>query len=245
MTFRYFMANPADVPKELLWKAYGPEHLCWILVLSVLIIAACLMFRRLDDSGQTRALKILAVIILIQEIVKDILHWQAGTITLEHLPFHICGISIFFTLWHAFRPNGINSDYLYAVSMPGAAAALAFPNWTEYPIIHFSAVNSFTIHAWLIMYAMMVITSGRMRPDWRNLPKIAAVMIAMMIPIYFLNRRWDTNFMFINGASPGSPLVPLYNIFGDFYFLVAILLIFVFWALIYLPWILSEKKTGR
>lgn len=243
MTFKYFFANPADVPENLLWKAYGAEHLCWLAAIGLFLILSCVFFNRLDDSGQEKVLKGFALMIVIQEIIKDILHYYAGTITLEHLPFHICGISIFFTLWHAYRPNGINGDYLYAVSMPAAFAALIFPNWTEYPILHFSAVNSFTIHTWLIAYALMAITSKRVVPDIRNVPKIAAVMIGLMIPIYFLNKRWDTNFMFINGASPGSPLVPLYNIFGDAYFLAAILLIFVFWGIIYAPWYLKGRRN--
>ena len=245
MTLKYFFANPSIVPKEYLWEAYGPEHICWLILIAVFVTVSCVLFKKADYDRQTKILRAFALLIVVQEILKDILHWYAGTITLEHLPFHICGISIFFTLWHAYRPNGINSDYLYAVSMPGALAALVFPNWTEYPIMHFSAINSFTIHTWLVAYALMVLTSGRMRPDWRNLPKIAAIMIGLMIPIYFLNKRWNTNFMFINGASPGSPLVPLYDIFSDAYFIVAIFLVFVFWAVIYAPWIISDSRKDK
>ena len=81
---------------------------------------------------------------------------------------------------------------------------------------------------------MMALTSGRLKPDIRQIPKMTVIMYALAVPIYFLNKRWDTNFMFINTPSPGSPLVPLYNIFGDGYVIAAAVLVVLVWIILFI-----------
>ena len=237
----YFFSPPGDIPKEYLWSMYDRVHITWLVIIAAVCIISCLLFKKADAKKQDKVLKGLALYIAFQEILKDLLHWYAGTLEMELLPLHICGISIFFTLWYAFKPGALNGAYIYGVSLPGALAALIFADWTNYPWWHFSALNSFTIHAELVVFAMMVLTSGRLKPDIRQISKMAIIMYALGIPIYFLNKRWDTNFMFINTPSPGSPLVPLYGVFGEGYVVAAAVLLVVFWAILFLPWYLIGK----
>ena len=239
-TFDYFFSDPNDVPQDALWNAYSWQHFLWIFAMGLIIFFACRSFRKANDETQRKVLIYVAVLILIQEIVKDILFAYSGQFSLTHLPFHFCGISIFFSLWYALKPNDLNAAYVYGMSMPGAFCALIFPNWTNFPLIHFSAINSFTIHGELILFAMLAVTSGRLIPKFREIPRLFAVIVAMAIPIYFLNKRWDTNFMFISDPSPGSPLMPLYDLFGDGYVIAAAVLLVIVWILLFLPW---RKKS--
>ena len=241
----YFFADPNDIPEELLWELYGPEHLAWLAGITAVCALACVLFRKAAPEKQDKALKALAIWIVIQEIIKDLLHWYAGTLELEHLPLHICGISIFFTLWYALKPGKLNGAYVYGMSLPGALAALLFADWTNYPIWHFSALNSFTIHAELVIFAMLALTSGRLKPDIRQIPKMTVIMYALALPIYFLNKRWGTNFMFVNTPSPGSPLVPLYGVFGDWYAVVAAVLLVIVWVILFLPWEIAAIGKRR
>lgn len=236
LTFQYFFSDPDNVPEDALWNAYGWQHILWLIVMGIIIFFSCRAFRKTDDKTQTRILKYVAVWIAIQEIIKDILFLWTGLFTLENLPFHFCGVSIFFSLWYAFKPNDLNGAYVYAMSMPGALCALIFPNWTEYPMLHFSNINSFTIHGELILIALLALTSKRLIPNIKKLPALIGVIVGMAIPIYFLNHRWNTNFMFINDPSPGSPLMPLYGIFGDGYVLAALILLIAVWIIMFIPW---------
>ena len=240
-TLDYFFSDPNDVPEDALWSAYGWQHLLWLVVMGLIIFFSCRAFRKADDKTQRKVLIYVAFFILIQEIVKDILFAWTGLFTLENLPFHFCGISIFFSLWYAFRPNDLNAAYVYGMSMPGALCALIFPNWTNSPLIHFSSIHSFTIHGELILFAMLALTSGRLVPKFREIPRLFGVIVAMAIPIYFLNKRWGTNFMFISDPSPGSPLMPLYDMFGDGYVIAAAVLLIIVWIVIFLPW----RKRSR
>lgn len=241
-TFDYFFSDPKDVPKDALWTAYGWQHLLWLFVMGVIIFFACKHFRKLNEKKRKKILLGIAIGIMIQEIIKDLLFYYANQLELNHLPLHFCGISIGFSLWYALKPNNLNAAYIYGMSMPGAFCALIFPNWTDYPLIHFSSINSFTIHAELILFALLALTSGMLVPRFKEIPKLFLVILLMAIPIYFLNKRWETNFMFINDPSPGSPLMPLYDIFGDGYVVAASVLMIVVWIILFLPWELSGRK---
>ena len=242
LTFDYFFSDPKDVPADALWSAYGWQHILWLVVMGAIIFFACKKFRKLDEDKRRKILLAVAIWILIQEIIKDLLFYYAGQFELKHLPFHFCGISIGFSLWYALKPNNLNAAYVYGMSMPGALCALLFPNWTEYPLIHFSSINSFTIHAELILFALLALTSGMLVPKFKDIPKLFLVILLMAIPIYFLNKSWRTNFMFISDPSPGSPLMPLYDMFGDGYVVAAAVLMVIVWMIIFLPWELSRKK---
>jgi len=245
MTLKYFFANPTSIPNKFQWTAYSPGHLIWLGIIFLFIVFMLKIFSKMNEYKQDRTLKFLSVLILIQEILKDILHYFAGTLTLEHLPLHLCGISIFFTLWYAFKPGKINSEYLYALSLPGALAALLFPNWTEYPFMHFSNINSFTIHTWLVLFVLMALCTKRLRPNYRALPTMSLFVGALAVPIFFLNKIWNTNFMFLNVPSPGSPLEILYNLFNNYYILAALILIMIVWFVMYLPWEIKYKYEHK
>ena len=241
LTFDYFFSYAGEAPEEVLWSAYGWQHLLWLFVMGLIIFFSVRAMRKADPKTQDKVLKYLAVWIAIQEVIKDLLFWYSGELGLNHLPLHFCGISIFFSLWYAFKPNELNAAYVYGMSMPGAFCALIFPNWTDYPLIHFSSINSFTIHGELILFAVLALATGRLIPNIKKIPQLFAVIVAMAIPIYFLNKRWGTNFMFISDPSPGSPLMPLYDIFGNGYVIAAAVLVIIVWLILFFPW----RKRSR
>jgi len=246
--YSYFFSGEDEIPPELAWEAYGMGHILWLLSMGLVCFLIIYTARKLSPEKQDKLLKAIAIWIAIQEILKDILNYYAGTLQLEHLPLHFCGISIMFSLWYAFRPGKLNGAYIYGMSLPGAFCALIFPNWTQFPFWHFSAINSFTIHAELILFALIALFCGKLKPDIRQIPKMFAVLVLMAVPIYFLNKKWGTNFMFISDPSPGSPLIPLYNIFGDGYVIAAAVLLVIVWYIMFLPWYLKEialKKNPK
>ena len=229
--------NPDELKNKVYWELYSPVHLIWLGAIAVVCILACLKFRKLPYQRKSNILKNLAIWIFIQEIIKDILYWLTGAFSLDILPFHICGISIAFCIWYGFLPGKLNGAYIYGVCLPGALAALIFCDWTNLPWYNFSSINSFTIHGELVLFSLLALTSGMLKPDYRQIPKMTLFMYLIAIPIYFLNKLWDTNFMFINYPSPGSPLIPLYDLFGNGYVIAAAILLVVIWVILFLPWL--------
>ena len=246
MTAQYFFWNLKDIPAGAGILAWGSVHVGWLLAMTVAGALLIRRYRKLDDASRARWLKVLAVIILCQEMVKNLLFTLSGEISFEHLPFHLCGISMFICTVYAFTARAMPGQMLYALVIPGALAALIFLDWTAYPALHFSSIHSFIIHGNLVLFGLLPICAGAVRPDWRMLPRILAFALVLCVPIYPLNKVLDTNFFFLNTPSPGSPLMPLAALLGNpGYIGGVIVLLILLWVLMYTPWSVYAKRKAR
>jgi hypothetical integral membrane protein (TIGR02206 family) len=176
------------------------------------------------------------------EVVKQIIVLFQGY-TWDILPLHLCGMSIFFIAIHAVRPNRFTAEMLYALSIPGAISALLFADWTMYPIWNFFCLQSFLIHMLELTFPFMLLNAGELRPRAKHL-WMPALYLAIVVPIiYNLNHVLDTNFFFINEASPGSPLSLLEGILGSpGYVFGTIGILAAVWLVMYAP---VERRASR
>ena len=60
---------------------------------------------------------------------------------------------------------------------------------------------------------------------------------------FVANQSLGTNFWFLNAAAPGSPLEPIQAFAGSLYIPVLLVLVLILWAVLYLPWIIHERRT--
>ena len=63
------------------------------------------------------------------------------------------------------RPNLACLLYtsLYTLCLPGAAAALLFPEWSAYPQWNFMNLNSFLVHGLLILFPILQLVEHTIR----------------------------------------------------------------------------------
>ncbi len=122
------------------------------------------------------------------------------------------------------------------MTLPGAAFALLTPNWVTNNFVNLFVWQSFLIHCLLITYVLMRLMAKEIVPHWRNLWR-PTLFLMIVVPICaFFNQIWNQNFFFLRIPVPGSPLEPLYNIFGYYYIVGLIVTVLIFWTIIYLPW---------
>ena len=104
--------------------------------------------------------------------------------------------------------------------------------------------HSFIIHGLLIAYPIMLLTSGELVPNWRQLHKVAIKLAITVFPIYFFSKHYDLNFMFLNTPSPGSPLVLLKQRLGNPGYLIGFAgMIGEVWFVMYMP--ISMMKNAK
>ena len=96
---------------------------------------------------------------------------------------------------------------LYTLCLPGAAAALVFPDWTVYPQWSLMNINSFLVHGLLILFGAPA-GGGTIRPRLSAIWKPLLFLAVVTPPIWLFNRTWGTNYFFLNTASPNSPAGP-------------------------------------
>ena len=132
------------------------------------------------------------------------------------------------------KPGVLPGELLYAVSLPGAAVALLFPGWSDLPPESFLTVHSFTFHLLLAAIPLCLLVSGEVKPDARRLWFCAMFLAVTAVPIWFLDRRWGTNFYFLTYPGTGNPLSWFEEKLGNPGYLVGLpICIAALWAVMY------------
>ena len=239
---KFFFINKYYIEQEGLdigFSLWSAPHLIWLALMVLLIVYITRRYCRSDEAGRDRMRKFIAIAMLVMEIIKDTVVTAVGWWNPGYLPFHLCGLAIFAVLADAFwRKQKLTGQMILFAFMPGALSALLFANWTMYPFFVYMCIHSFVYHTLIVAYAVMIFASREVMPTYRGLWKSVAAVVITAVPVYFLNLLFaehNPNFMFLMEASPGSPLVPLWNIFGpDFYNLSMVGLVIIVFHVLYL-----------
>ena len=212
---KYFFETTESIVDGVGFSLFGMLHLVWLCVAVVCLLANLFAYRRLEASGRSRWRKIIAWLLIADELFKMAILIYSGRYGFSYLPFHLCSINIFLIAIHAYKPSRILDNFLYTVCIPGALAALLFPTWTSLPITSGMHIHSFTVHILLMLYPTVLTLGGDLKPDVKQLPKSLGLLLLMAIPIYGLNLLLDTNFMFLISADPGNPLYLFEQMWGS------------------------------
>ena len=239
-----FFLTTEQIPEGVGFRAYGLIHILWLLTGVLLWVSACVICRKLPTEKRKRMLTVLGIYIFLQEMVKDLVLILLGQFDWGYLPFHLCGINILLIAFDTVKQTKTVRGFLYYFAIPGAALALFFPNWTEMPLWNFFHINSFTIHMLLVLYPLLLVTTGQISTDLKTMLKSVALLVAMAIPVYGLNLLWDTNFMFLMRPDTGNPLELFEKLLGSHLWGFPILLPIVIMVM-YLPARLLRKKSAK
>lgn len=190
-------------------------HFIWLAVIFAGIYLVMRWYRRADKRTQ-RKIEIvtaasMSVWIVIRVIYIAVLHENF----LYELPLHLCSMAGILCAIHCVTHWEWLGQVLYSLCLPGAVLALLFPNWNFYPAIHFLTMEAFLFHMGIVLYVCMMLQSHGIVPDIRKLWKVIVFMIVVVVPIYFFDKRFNVNYMFVNRPSAGSPLVWLAGWMGD------------------------------
>ena len=219
------------------FSLFGPYHIGWLIVTVLTTVFVSNYFKKLDAKRRTIFQRRIAWFILLFEIVKNLYLIIHDEFSVAYLPFALCGLAIFAIFYHAYTNNAVAGEMLFNLFLPGAAAGLLFCNWTHRSIFEFMCFFSFIFHMALVVYCVMVLYAGIVKPDKKRIKSSVVFLACAGVIIYPLNKIWGTNFMFLSTPSPGSPLVPLENLLGNPGYIVGLAgLILLVWFVIYLPW---------
>lgn len=239
-----FFMSKGTIPDGVGFSTFSVGHLIWLFCIIAGIVAAAFVYKGLGDKGRKIMRLTVGAAIILLEIIKDIYHIILGEFSYGYLPFHLCGINILLIAFDMIKPTKIVRNFLYYFAIAGAALALIFPNWTQLPFWNFSSIHSFSIHALLIMYPVLLVTSGELTLDVKTMPKCILLLILMAIPIYFMNMAWGTNFMFLMEPDKGNPLELFEKILGSHLWGFPILLPVVMF-LMYIPIAITKKREVK
>ena len=221
---------------------FSAVHGIYLAAAALSALLLCLFYRRSGAENRRRLRLMLASSALALELLRAVLLMISGNYTIGRLPLHLCAIAVYLSFFHALRGGRLTGQFLYAFCMPGALAALLFPDWSYYPGLHFMTVCSFALHILVFCTILMQVAGRDIRPDIKSLPQCLGIMLAIGIPVYVFDILTNTNYLFLNWPSPGSPLELFAFLGRPGYLLGYIPLIAGVWIILYLPFVLKNKK---
>jgi hypothetical integral membrane protein (TIGR02206 family) len=242
--FPYYFLYEDQIPAGSGFSLFGPTHLFWLFLIALSAWFIIQRFLKMNVRKKAGTEKCIVILLLFLDLHKDFILFVSGRFSPQELPFDMCELAVYISLFHAFTHSRMTGELLYCLCMPGALAALIFPNWNSYPQINFINLTSFFMHALLVIYPLMLLISRKLIPSIRFYPLVWVFLFFAVPFVRLLNRIYGTNFFFLNIPSKDSPLVFIYNLFGaDYYLLGYACLVISINLLMYLPYL--RKKRNR
>ncbi|MEA4922124.1 MAG: YwaF family protein [Eubacteriaceae bacterium] len=251
--FSHFMSmHTGSFESGFSW--WGPVHIGWLAVIITASVILCVKFRRIglvdhDTVRQDRWLKVISLILIGLEILKDSLLISVHAFNIGFLPLHLCGLSMFVYLIYAFTKSEKLRSHLgeiaYGMCMICTCGALLFPDWTAYYPSSFRCILAFLIHGLLLLFPLLIFTGGRHRPWIRRFPAVVIYIAVVSFPMYFFDRAFDVNYMFLLHGTKGTPIAALEDSFGSptYIFIYLGLLLLISFGF-YIPFILDDRREG-
>lgn len=218
--------------------AFDAVHWGWLAVITLLIIGLTWLYVRASVPKRTIIKRVLAYLLLIGEIIKLIVVWQLGKPLLFYIPIHLCGLAIILLMLHAYKPFPAVQEILFSLTLPGALIALLFPGWTDETTMGFLHIHSFLFHCIITAYPIMLLASGELKPQVKQLWKVGIFLLIVIPLTYQFNAAVGTNYMFLNRPIPHSPLMLIYETFGERGYVWGLVLVAV------LIWIIEYSVYG-
>ena len=243
----YFWTDNTDIPTHLFTPNFSPAHFAWLLAAAVLIFAAAAVLRRQSVLMRESVLQVLASAMLLSEI--SVRFWQVmiGSYSLQStLPLHLCTISIFLEFAAVFgKRTTLLREFSYALSMPAAVAAVISPGWA-FPFISFSYLQYALEHTIQILIPVLLVCGSGFRPDYRRLPRCFLLLLLFAGIAQAANILFGGNYMFLSYIPDGTPFEVFEEKFGHIgYIFLMSCLIPVIWLILYLPWIMADRRRRR
>lgn len=229
------------------WRLFSAGHILWLTLGAFFCLLLALLYARSGEKPR-RALRLFVAIFLLADIAVDQIllvatkHW-----TFDHLPLHMCSLGGFIIAAHAFarKHHNVTAALTYAISFPGAVLALATPNWAVLPFLNFFNISSFAYHFLLIAYPFMLIAGGY-RPQFGHMRPALPFIAAGAVVIFTINKLLHTDFLFINGAKTVGWLAATVNVFGIYgYLWIFPVIMAALWTIEFLPFYFVERRAKR
>lgn len=240
----YFLDTVETIKDGIGFNYFGSIHLFWLMIFVIFAGVCCYIYRSSNEEKRLKLRKIIAFLIVADELFKTVMLLIGGNYSFKYLPLHLCSINIFIIAYHVYRPSKMLDNFLYSICIPAALAALLFPTWVELPLVNFMHLHSFTIHILLATYPLMLVVGKDICPDIREIPKSILFTVVLAVPIYFINILLHTNFMFLMYAEPGNPLYWFGKNLG-FHLLGVPVIEGIVLLVMYLPFYLKKKREFK
>lgn len=239
-----------EYPVESGFSIFGPCHLAWLFVIVSFICVSSKWYSKMPKDKQRKVNHVVGIGLPLMEIYRDAVLIATGYWNCGFLPLHLCSMALVVGMIYAFTEWRFFGVVYVLLCVPGAVAALLFPNWTAYPFFSYMHLHAFIAHGLTVAFGIWLLVSRRVVPTWKDFWMPVVFGLVGMVVIYPVNRRLDTNYWFLTVPSKGSPLEMIWQKTGAMWYLVGYagfcMVIMALWLgiITFVSWWRQRKNSG-
>ncbi|OHD55314.1 MAG: hypothetical protein A2Y33_16765 [Spirochaetes bacterium GWF1_51_8] len=188
---RKVTVNPAILKKG--FEHFSLRHGLGVLLTLLMIAGMIVMLKRMKSpTAELRAEWILAAILWTNEIVLNIFYISIDAYRIgQHLPFHLCGVSVVLIPFMFFTKNEKLKKFLFEVvyfwGLGGATQALLTPDIPPFDFPHFKFFTFFISHGAIIASAAYMAFVKGFKPTLASVGRILLFTNAMVLLMFGVN----------------------------------------------------------
>lgn len=229
-----FLQHPDDMGQGLGFQLFDGTHFLILAAFAIVTLLISVWYVRLDDGTRQKTRLIVGSLALITQIMRMSMLVAQGRFTLGDLPLHLCAMSTMLIFVHSRRPSELMGDTVFMLSLAGGIVSLIFGEWHIHRQLNFYTLQSWFVHYFLVLYVVMLLWSGEIKPRIKNMPKVTLGLLIYSAFIFVLNKLIDTNFLYVNEPLFDTPLVTLEQWMGNPGYIVGLaVLCLVIWFVMY------------
>lgn len=218
--YTYFFTYQDALPENCGFPLFGTVHFIWLVGIAISIFLLCRIYLHLATTKRLQILSTTVLLSLCCTFTQDAILTVTGHMNAGMLPFHLCDLAAFFYLFlqmRALRTGRFGSlaEITLCLFMLGAVLGILFPVWSVYPPFRYMTIHGFVYHALIILYPWLLFVSGNICPKTRHIWQPVLLLCIIVPPVYVFNKKFDSNYMFINVPPENTPLAFLAKQMGN------------------------------
>lgn len=182
------------------FQLFGTPHIVVMAATVAVPVALSLTVRRLDSE---RATRVVCVVFAAVMLVNQAVYWWyrfatvgAETFVREHLPLHVCGMTVLLSAATLLWRRRWTYELLYFWGLAGATNAMVTPELAEgFP--HYVFFQYFISHGGIVAAAVFATWGLGMRPTLRSLVRAFVAMNVVAALVACVNLLLDSNYMYL------------------------------------------------
>lgn len=232
------------------FNTFSFPHLIWLTILIAGIALYTVVYRKGGERLRGNMRKSLAIFMILWEIGKQCVVSLTGASPAVHLPLHICSFAEYAILADALWPeNRFLKPVLCYAFLPAGIMAMLLPTATAYPPVSFYAIHHFLLHAGIVAYILARYVAREARMNYKGVWVTMLSIIALIVPVYFIDRAFDQNYIFLMDHSDNPALKIVWDLSGGkggFLYIIGLsVLVLIVFHVVYAVFALVQRAERR
>lgn len=198
------------------FKLFGLEHIISLVLPCLIGVIFCFYGLSITSELKRKNLRLLlALTIVFIRSARYIMDIYFGRFSLLNLfSLQICHIDLILLIICLVKPRNVLFNFNFLVGIPMGLAVALFPG-TNHPAPGIPRAMFFIMsHMMLVVGAVYLAIVEHMKPTMKFYLRFAAAGNIGLLLIYFINRAFSANFLYIMYAPEATVIEILYNTFG-------------------------------